>query len=70
VARLAPVRTGRGFGLYHAVIGLAALPAGLTFGAVYQRAGGPAALWASAAGMIAAVAVWLVVSTAKGRGNR
>ena len=29
VARLAPVRTGRGFGIYHALTGGAALPAGL-----------------------------------------
>jgi len=32
VARLAPVRTGKGFGLYHALTGAAALPAGLLFG--------------------------------------
>ncbi len=62
VARLAPVRTGRGFGLYHALTGAAALPAGLLFGMLYQRAGGPVALAASAAGMAAAVAGWLVVS--------
>ena len=36
VARLAPVRTGRGFGLYHALTGAAALPAGLLFGWLYQ----------------------------------
>ncbi len=62
VARLAPVRTGRGFGLYHALTGAAALPAGLLFGAIYQMAGGPAALLASAAGMALAVAAWLVAS--------
>jgi len=62
VARLAPVRTGRGFGLYHALTGGAALPAGLLFGWLYQRAGGPAALRASAVGMVAAVVAWLVVS--------
>jgi len=62
VARLAPVRTGRGFGGYHAVTGIAALPAGLIFGALYQSAGGPTALWGSAAGMLAAVLCWLVVS--------
>jgi MFS family permease len=61
VARLAPVRTGRGFGLYHALTGAAALPAGLLFGAVYQTVGGPAALRVSAAGMAVAVAGWLVV---------
>ena len=62
VARLAPVRTGRGFGLYHALTGAAALPAGLLFGWLYQTAGAPVALAASAAGMAAAVGAWLVVS--------
>ena len=62
VARLAPVRTGRGFGIYHALIGGTALPAGLAFGALYQRAGGPAALLGSAAGMVVAVAVWIAIT--------
>jgi MFS family permease len=62
VARLAPVRTGRGFGLYHALTGVAALPAGLLFGWLYQSAGGPAALVASALGMGGAVVVWLMVT--------
>jgi MFS family permease len=62
VARLAPVRTGRGFGSYHALIGVAALPAGLVFGAVYQRLGAPRALWASAAGVLLAVGLWLIVT--------
>lgn len=62
VARLAPVRTGRGFGSYHALVGVAALPAGLAFGALYQSFGGPRALWASAAGMVLAVGVWLIVT--------
>jgi MFS family permease len=62
VARLAPVRTGRGFGLYHALTGAAALPAGLLFGTIYQMASGPLALLASAIGMTLAVAAWLVVS--------
>jgi hypothetical protein len=56
------VRTGRGFGIYHALAGGAALPAGLIFGALYQSISGRAALWASAAGMVAAVLVWLIVS--------
>ena len=64
VARLAPVRTGRGFGSYHALVGVAALPAGLIFGALYQSGGGRTALWASAAGMAVAVMVWLIVSPA------
>jgi MFS family permease len=62
VARLAPVRTGRGFGLYHALTGAAALPAGLLFGWLYQSAGGPMALLASALGMAGAVVAWLMVS--------
>jgi MFS family permease len=62
VARLSPVRTGRGFGLYHALTGAAALPAGLCFGWLYQAAGGPAALVASAAGVAVAVVAWLIVS--------
>lgn len=62
VARLAPVRTGRGFGVYHALTGGAALPAGLLFGAIYQSINGPTALWGSAAGMVAAVIVWLMVT--------
>jgi hypothetical protein len=66
VARLAPVRIGRGFGAYHALTGVAVLPAGLAFGTIYQQVGGGPALWTSAASMVAAVLVWLVVSP---RGN-
>lgn len=62
VARLSPVRTGQGFGVYHALTGLAALPAGLAFGALYQGRGGPTALRASAIGMGLAVVGWLLVS--------
>ncbi|MGH7513685.1 MAG: MFS transporter [Gemmatimonadales bacterium] len=62
VARLSPVRTGRGFGVYHALTGATALPAGLIFGWIYQSASGPAALAASAVGMAAAVVVWLGAS--------
>jgi MFS family permease len=65
VTRLAPVRTGRGFGVYHALTGGAALPAGLIFGAIYQSVNGPAALWGSAAGMVAAVLVWLMVTPSR-----
>jgi MFS family permease len=61
VSRLAPVRTGRGFGIYHALTGGAALPAGLIFGALYQSVSGRAALWTSAGGMLAAVLVWLLI---------
>jgi len=63
VARLAPRRTGRGFGAYHAVTGLAALPAALAFGMVYQHAGPAVALRASAGGMVLASLVWLAVAS-------
>ena len=70
VSRLAPVRTGRGFGIYHALTGGAALPAGLLFGALYQSVSGRTALWTSAGGMLAAVIVWLLVSPKLGEGER
>jgi MFS family permease len=62
VVRLSPARTGRGFGLYHALTGLGALPAGVLFGWIYQAAGGPVALAVSAAGVLAGVGGWLAVS--------
>ena len=62
VARLAPARTGRGFGAYHALTGLAALPAALLFGELYQRVGSAAALAASAGAVIVATAAWVAVS--------
>ena len=61
VASLSPVKVGRGFGSYHALVGAAALPGGLLFGMVYQSISGPAALWTSAAGMVMAVIMWLVI---------
>ena len=67
VARLAPVRTGRGFGMYHALTGGAALPAGLAFGALYQDWGGPEALLASATAVTAAVLAWLAVTSTNTR---
>lgn len=62
VTRLAPRRTGRGFGAYHAVTGLVALPAALGFGAVYQGFGGDMALKLSAGGMIVAALAWLLLA--------
>jgi MFS family permease len=62
VARLSPATLGRGFGVYHALVGLAALPAGLLFGTLYQESGGPGALAVSAAGTALAVVAWMVVS--------
>lgn len=61
VARLAPRRTGRGFGAYHALTGFAALPAALLFGVLYDRLGGATALALSAAATAAAGVGWMVV---------
>jgi len=62
VAKLAPVRTGRGFGNYQGLAGLAALPAGLAFGWIYRDAGGPAAFMASAAVLALLMPLWLVAA--------
>jgi hypothetical protein len=62
VARLAPVRTGRGFGNYQGLAGLAALPAGLFFGACYARLGGPTALFISGGVLLLGMLLWLPVS--------
>jgi hypothetical protein len=62
VARLAPVNSGRGFGAYHASLGLAALPAGVLFGLAYERLGGGVALWVSAGAIGVTLLVWLAVS--------
>ena len=61
VTRLAPRGTGRAFGAYHAVVGVAALPAGLLFGWMYQHHGGGTALWVSAAAMSSALVVWALL---------
>ena len=61
VTRLAPRRTGRAFGAYHAVTGVAALPAGLLFGWMYQHHGGGTALWVSAAAMGIALVAWVLL---------
>ena len=62
ITRLAPVRTGRGFGNYQGLAGLAALPAGLVFGMVYKYASGPAALLASAGCLALGTTLWLGVA--------
>ncbi|MGQ0613340.1 MAG: MFS transporter [Planctomycetaceae bacterium] len=50
VASLAPEgRRGLGYGLFHAAVGLGALPGGLILGAIWARAGAPAAFLAAAA---------------------
>ncbi|MFZ5788909.1 MAG: MFS transporter [Acidobacteriota bacterium] len=67
VADLAPERLrGTAYGLYHAAVGIAALPASLLFGAIWQLRGAPAAFVTGAvlAGM---AALWLLVSGRRGR---
>jgi len=62
VSRLAGTRTGSGFGVYHAVTGVAALTGSVALGVVYGRAGGAAALGWSAAGALALAAAAGVAS--------
>ena len=65
ITRLAPVRTGRGFGTYQGLAGLAALPAGLGFGLAYRNLGGPAALLGSAMCLAIGVPLWLAAARAR-----
>jgi hypothetical protein len=66
VAALSSGGAGRAFGNAQALAGIAALPAGLAFGALYQQVGGPAALKASAAATLVSLAIWL--ASTRGRG--
>ena len=62
VADLVPPHLrGTAFGLYHGVIGLAALPASLLFGWVWQRSGAPTAFVAGAGFALAATVVLALV---------
>jgi MFS family permease len=62
VAALARGGQGRAFGNAQALAGLAALPAGLAFGAVYQESGGPTAFLASAGASAGSLVIWLAVT--------
>lgn len=55
VAQLAPGRTGRGFGWYHAAISAAALPGAALFGWLYQTRGAASAFGLSAATTVVAI---------------
>jgi MFS family permease len=58
VADLVPVEArARGFGMYHLCVGLAALPASLLFGLLYQRLGSGTAFLTGAGLALGAVAV-------------
>jgi MFS family permease len=60
LTQLTPPGThGRAFGLYHSISGVAALAAGLLFGALWTRSGSPVAFW-TAGGMAAGAAAMLV----------
>jgi len=58
--------TGRGFGVYHASVGVAVLLGGLLFGMLYARLGGPTALSVSAAGAFGVCAALLVMWRQRG----
>ena len=62
IAKLAPKRTGRGFGVYYGLTGLVSLPAAFGFGLLYQRVGAAAALSVSAGCMTVAALLWLTVA--------
>lgn len=47
VAKLSPKGLGKGFGLYYALTGLAALPAALAYGWIWERSGSNDAIWLS-----------------------
>ncbi|MEO6067562.1 MAG: MFS transporter [Gemmatimonadales bacterium] len=65
VAKLSPATLGKGFGVYHALTGAAALPAGLAFGWIYQASSASDALWLSAALVGVMGVVWV---TTRSRG--
>jgi MFS family permease len=51
-------RHGSGFGIYHALTGVAALVGGISLGIVFQRASGATAFFVSAAGALSLVILW------------
>src|SRR6266550_1695903 len=63
VARLAGANQGSGFGAYHGITGFAALVGGVALGTVFQRYGAGTAFLASAAGGLALVLAWPLMSS-------
>lgn len=61
VAKLSPKKLGKGFGMYHALTGLAALPAAIGFGMLYEHGGGSDAVWLSGAVVGGVGLVWMTV---------
>lgn len=72
VAAMAPAaRRGAAFGAYHFAIGIAALPASVMFGLIWQQAGASTALFVSAAlALLAALLMVIVVGGSADRGRR
>jgi MFS family permease len=62
-------RRGTAYGIYHAAVGLSALPASLMFG-VFWKAIGPAVAFGIGAGLAAAAAVLLIVLLSASRPAR
>jgi MFS family permease len=61
-------RRGAAFGAYHFAIGIAALPASIIFGVLWQRFGAPVALATGAAlALLAAACLWLVRTDSRKR---
>ena len=70
VAAIAPVeRRGAAFGAYHFAIGIAALPASVIFGLIWQRAGASTALFFSA-GLALLASVLLIALVRSAHGSR
>jgi MFS family permease len=67
VARLAGVRQGSGFGIYHGVTGFAALVGGVALGAAFQVYGARPAFVVSALGGLALVVAWPVAASRRTR---
>jgi MFS family permease len=72
VADLVPERLrGRAYGVFYAAIGIAALPASVVFGFLWQRFGAHTAfLTGSAVALVAAVLLWVATSAVRNRDAR
>jgi MFS family permease len=66
VAKLSPKGLGKGFGLYYALTGVAALPAAVLFGWIYEHQGASDALWLSGA-LVGATGLYWIWSRAAER---
>jgi predicted MFS family arabinose efflux permease len=70
VAALAPAaHRGAAFGAYHFTIGIAALPASVIFGLIWQRFGAPTALFTGASLAATAAVLLMAAGLDSNRGN-